>query len=65
MTRQTDPLESVVLSGAVRALRRQADVIRKRPSVGVPVLIIADSKAAQPRRSIHCLATAFVIGGRL
>lgn len=52
MTRLTDPLERAVPAGAVRALRRQADAVRKRASVGVVVLdrrppvIIVDLKAA-------------------
>ncbi len=48
-----DPLESAMLAGAVRALRRRAEAIRARASVGVTVLdgyqpkvIIIESKAA-------------------
>jgi len=67
-----DPLESAVLAGAVRALRRRAEAIRKRAAPGVtrldrpPVVIVTSESATSYKiaKDFDAIADAIESGMR-
>ncbi len=58
IARYLDPIEAVIVAGAVQALRRRAQAIRKRASSGVtvfdgyrPVVVVLTSESAHAYRT--------------